>query len=367
MIRNFNSNQFWFKFTLLDRYIGITVMSSIFMALLVLVSLEAFITFMSELRDVGKNDYGVTQAMVYVLLTLPRRLYEYFPTSALLGSILGLGVLASHSELLVMRSSGVSILRLVISIFKTGGIIMLIVFIIGEVVAPVTEQNAQNYRSIRLENRITMQSSHGLWVRDGLSFINVKTILPGEKMGDIKIHEFDENHKLRVSTHAESAEYKDGKWVLSGIKQSIIDESGVITKTSDSATWNSILSPDLINVVKIKPEILSMWALRDYIDYLQINKQDASRYQLAFWTKLIAPFATGVMILLAVPFVFGPLRNVSMGQRVLVGVMLGIAFYIINQMFGQMSQIYNFNPFLGAALPTMVFLIGTVLFIKRVR
>ena len=367
MIRNFNLNQIWFRFTLIDRYVGITVASSILMALLVLVSLEAFIGFMSELRDVGKNDYGVVQAMIYVLMTIPRSLYEFFPTSALLGSILGLGVLASHSELVVMRSSGLSILRLVVSIFKTGSFIMLIVFIIGEVIAPITEQSAQNYRSVRLENRITMQSSHGLWVRDGLSFINVKVVLPGEKMGDIKIHEFDENHKLRVSTSAESAEYQDGKWVLSGIKQSIIDESGITIKKSDRATWNSILSPDLINVVKIKPEILSMWALGDYIDYLQTNKQDASRYQLAFWTKLVAPLATGVMILLAVPFVFGPLRNVSMGQRVLVGVMLGIAFHIMNQMFGQMSQIYNFSPFFGATLPTAVFLIGTVMFIKRVR
>ncbi|MDH5190394.1 MAG: LPS export ABC transporter permease LptG [Gammaproteobacteria bacterium] len=367
MIRGLNFNQSWYRFTLLDRYIGITVASSILIALLVLVSLEAFITFMAELRDVGKNDYGVTQAMVFVLLTIPRRLYEYFPTSALLGSIMGLGVLASHSELVVMRSAGLSILRLVFSIFKTGGLIMLFVFIIGEVVAPVTEQNAQNYRSTHMDDRVTMQSIHGLWVRDGLSFINVKTVLPGERMGDIRIHEFDENHKLRVTTYAESAEYKDEKWVLSGIKQSIIDESGITIKTSDSATWNSILSPDLLNVVKIKPEILSMWALGDYIEYLQTNKQDASRYQLAFWTKLIAPLATGVMILLAVPFVFGPLRNVSMGQRVLVGVMLGIAFHIMNQMFGQMSQIYNFNPFFGASLPTVVFLVGTVMFIKKVR
>ena len=360
-------NRMDFRFSILDRYIGITVISSILIALLVLVSLETFITFMSELRDVGRNNYGITQAMTYVLMTLPRRLYEFFPTAALLGSILGLGTLASHSELLIMRASGLSILQLTVSVFKTGGMVMLIVFIIGEVVAPVTEQNAQNYRSVRLDDRITMQSSHGLWVRDGLSFINVKTVLPGEKLEDIKIHEFDDNNKLRVSTFAHKAEYREDTWVLEGIQQSIIDENGVTTRHSEKATWNSILNPDLINVVVIKPELLSMWSLGDYIRYLKTNHQDASRYQLAFWTKLVAPLATGVMILLAVPFVFGPLRNVSMGQRVLTGVMLGITFYILNQMFGQMSQIYNFNPFLGAAVPTIVFMIGTVVFIKRVR
>jgi len=352
---------------ILDRYVGKAVAGSTLLVLLVLLALEAFFSFMGELGDIGKNGYGVIQAMVYVLLTLPRRLYDFFPMAALLGCMLGLGMLASNSELIVMRAAGVSLLRIVASVFKTGALLMAVVFLIGELVAPSSEQYGESYRSVALENRISLKTNYGFWARDGLSYINIRTVLPGDTLKDIRIYEFDTSHKLRVATHAEKAYYEDEHWVLENISQSYVEESGVTVRNLSRATWGSLLSPDLINVVIVAPESLSIWYLYDYIDYLKRNGQNAKRYELAFWVKLMVPFASAVMMLLAVPFVFGPLRSAAVGVRVLVGVLVGIGFYLANQTLGHMGQLYALNTFISAAAPTLVFFAAAMVFLRRVR
>ncbi len=352
---------------ILDKYIGLTVAGNTLVALLVLVSLRAFIGYMDELGDAGKNDYGVLQALIYIGLSVPRYIYDFFPTATLLGCMLGLGVMASNSELVVIRTSGVSILRITGSVLKTGAVLMLIIIFIGEILAPAAERYSQTYRAEKMDDRITLKSDHGFWARDGLSYINIKTVLPGEKLRDIHIYEFDKDHQLRISTYAQSAEYKDNSWILEGIRQSYITKDKVTTKKIAKASWDALLNPDLINVVSIKPESLSAWALRKYISYLDSNGLNTDRYELAFWNKLVAPFSTAVMMILAIPFVFGPLRSVSMGQRALVGIMVGIGFYLINQSLGHMSQIYNINPVFSAVFPTIVFFSIAVFFIRRLR
>ncbi len=351
---------------ILGRYLGTAVASTTLIVMLVLLALISFIDFVDQLGDIGQRNYGTLEAIQYVLMTQPRNIYALFPLAALLGSLLSLGWLAGNSELLVIRAAGVSLGQISLSIMKTGLLMIAVVAFIGEVIAPVSEQYAQTQRSIALSDRITLKTDYGFWTRDGLSFINIRTVLPGQRLGDINIYEFNDRHELQVATYAKSAHFEQGRWVLKDIVQSYVSEDSVDSRQVRRASWESLLSPDLISVLSITPERLSTWELYKYIVYLEDNEQNAGRYELAFWTRLTWPLSSAVMMFLAVPFVFGSLRTEGMGQRILTGSLLGIGFYLFNQTFSQVGLVYSFNPVLSALLPVSLFFIVSLLLVRRV-
>lgn len=351
---------------ILDRYLGVTVAASTLMVMMVLLGLFFFLDFVDQFGDVGTGNYGVAQALQYILLIQPRHVYELFPLAALLGSLIGLGWLASNSELIAMRGAGLSLVQISLAVMKVGAGMVLAVVLIGEYVVPSTEQYAQSNRSIALKDRISLQTTEGFWTRDGQSFINIRTVLPGNELRYINVYEFDDQHRLRVNTHAKAAHYEGGKWVLEGVVQSHISDEKVVTQRIARAVWDSLLNPDLINIVAITPEQLSAWELHTYINYLRDNGQNTKRYELAFWTKITWPLMTAVMVFLAIPFVFGSLRTAGVGQRILVGSLLGIGFYITKQMFGQTSLIYGFDPIVGVFLPVAAFFALSIMLMRRV-
>ena len=350
---------------ILDRYIGTAVVTSTLLVILVLLALFFFIDFVNNLNDVGKGNYNVLRAVQYVALTQPRRVYELFPLAALLGSMMGLGWLAAGSELTVIRAAGVSLTRLMLSIMKVGAMMMLAVILIGELVAPKSEQYAQSLRSMALTSQIALDTRYGFWTRDERTFINIRTLLPGGLFSDIYIYEFDDKHQLRVATHAAKARREGEQWLLEDIVQSEIKPSGVITRNIARAQWNSLLSADLVSVVLVKPESLSSWDLYTYLGYLRDNGQSTQRYEIALWNKLVAPFTTGVMVFLAIPFVFGSLRSVGMGQQVLVGSLLGIGFHLFNQVFSHVGLVYNLSPLFCALFPSTLFLLAALMMLSR--
>ncbi|AKH21769.1 LPS export ABC transporter permease LptG [Sedimenticola thiotaurini] len=351
---------------LLDRYIGTTVLVGITLTLLILLVLVGFVTLMDELGDVGKGDYTTIDAFYYVLLALPRRAYEVFPMSVLLGSLMGLGGLANNSELVAMRAAGVSLARIIVSVLKAGVLATLMVLIIGEVVAPNTEQYAERMRASKMSQQITLKSKYGFWARDGSSFVNIRQILPGSQLKDIYIYEFSPDRKLEVSTHAGFAQYQDGSWLLRDINQTRFLDDHVESRTLEQATWDSLLNPNILNVVVVRPTMLPVWGLYQYIDFMQKNGQEVVVYEVAFWSKVIMPLVTLVMVFLAVPFVFGVLRSVGIGQRIFAGSLLGLAFFLMNKVLGHMAVVFSLNPLFAAALPTLVFLGLGFWFVRRV-
>lgn len=350
---------------ILDRYIGTAVVTGTMLVMLVLLALFFFIDFVNNLNDVGKGNYNVLRAVQYVALTQPRRVYEIFPLAALLGSMLGLGWLAAGSELTVMRAAGVSLTRLMLSIMKVGAMMMLAVMLIGELVAPKSEQYAQSLRSMALTSQIALDTRYGFWTRDERTFINIRTLLPGGLFSDIYIYEFDDKHQLRVATHAAKARREGEQWLLEDIVQSEVKPSGVVTRQLARAQWNSLLSADLVSVVLVKPESLSSWDLYKYLGYLRDNGQSTQRYEIALWNKLVAPFTTGVMVFLAIPFVFGSPRSVGMGQRVLVGSLMGVGFHLFNQIFSHVGLVYNLSPLFCALFPSAWFLLLALVLLSR--
>ncbi|MDH5357062.1 MAG: LPS export ABC transporter permease LptG [Gammaproteobacteria bacterium] len=340
---------------LLQRYIAKTILASTVMVLLILLGLYTFMDFISELDDLGKGQYQLTDIASYIALSMPKRIYELLPVAALIGSVLGLGNLASQSELVVMRTSGVSVAQINKAVIVVALCLMFIAVFMGEVVRPPAEQKAREIQSVAQTGTVGSRSEHGFWTRDGFHFNHIKRILPDGRFAGISIYEFDSQHRLRIVTHAKEAQYKEDSWTLSDVVQSTIDEEGIRVRTVAHANWKSQLNPGMVNIVVVPPEFLPVWDLMEYINYLRDNHQAVEQYQMAFWMKIMMPLSSAVMVFLAVPFIFGPLRSAPVGGRILAGTLVGIGFHLFNQSFQHIGLVFGVLPWLSSAFPTLAF------------
>ena len=341
--------------SVLQRYIAKTILASTILVLLVLLGLYTFMDFITELDDLGKGQYQITDIAAYMALSMPKRIYELLPIAALLGSVLGLGNLASQSELVAMRAAGISVAQINKAVMIVAVSLMIIAVFIGEVLRPPAEQKAREVQSVAQTGTVGSRSDHGFWTRDGLHFNHIKQILPDGRFAGISIYEFDLKNRLRIITTAEQAEYEEDSWTLSNVVQSTIDEQGVRVRSVEHARWKSQLNPGMVNIVVVPPEFLPVWGLLEYVSFLQKNHQAVERYQMAFWMKVMMPISSAVMVFLAVPFIFGPLRSSPVGGRILAGALVGIGFHLFNQSFQHLGLVFGVLPWLAAAFPTAVF------------
>ncbi len=353
---------------ILDRYIARHVLGGVLIVLLVLVGLFTFFAFIEEVDDIGKAHYGTLQAVQYVIWQVPLQIYELFPTSVLLGGLIGLGTLANNSELTVMRAAGMSVLRIASSVVRIGLLLTVVVMLIGETLAPYAEQQARVMRSMSQsdENRMVFQTRYGFWARDEADFINIRIILPDGGFGDITLYQLaEDNLQPKTLIHARTAYYKQGRWVLYDVSKTHFAGEQITREFLPELTWEALLSPDLVRMVVIRPNKLSSWGLFQYIQYLQQSGQQYEQYELALWQRLSYPLVCITMIFVAIPFVFGSLRSVSIGQRFMVGALLGIGFHMLNQAAGNMGLVYNLPVFVSALLPPAVFLVIAVVLMRR--
>lgn len=352
--------------SILDRYIGRSILTSTLLVFMVLTALFTLIKFVDALGDLGKAGFGLYEVVRYVVLSLPRQAGELFPMTALLGATLGLSSLAADSELIAMRAAGVSLARLVGAVVKVGMVLVVLAVIVGEVVAPVTEDMAERGRSSALQVSVRQQKDSGLWVRDGQMFVHLGEVLPDLSVLRVNIYVFDTSNHLRLQTSAQRGRYERDVWRLEDVRQSRLDDGRVRVRQISADEWVSELTPDMLKVFAVKPEGLSIWRLYRYIQHLEQNKQDTGRYHLAFWNKLMSPVAAAVMMVLAVPFVFSQMRSSGVGSRLMIGIMLGLAFYVISRGFGYFGLIYGVPPALGAVVPTLLFLGFAAWMLRRV-
>ena len=340
---------------LLQRYIAKTILSSTFLVLLILLSLYSFMDFLAELEDLGLGQYQLGDIAIYIALSMPKRVYELLPIAALLGSVLGLGNLATQSELVAMRAAGVSVQQINKSVMIVALCLMAVAVFMGEVLRPPLEQKALEIQSMAKTGTVSSSSEHGFWTRDGLHFNHIRHILPDGRFADISIYEFDPLHRLRVVTKAKEAYYEGSSWTLTDVIQSTIDEKGIQIRSIERAKWISQLNPGMVNIVLVPPEFLSVWKLRDYIQYLKDNHQNSAQYEIAFWMKIMMPISSAVMVFLAVPFVFGSLRSASIGGRIVSGSLVGVGFHLFNRSFQHVGIVYDVTPWFTACVPTLVF------------
>jgi len=352
---------------LLDRYIGQVVMQTVLAVVVVLAVLLGMIGFANEADKIGRADYTFGMAVAYTVLYLPMQIYQLFPLSALLGTMMGLGILASNSELVVVRAAGVSLRRIILSVMKVMVLLTLLVIFIGEIVAPPANQYAIHLRVKAMAGNISLNTDYGFWARDGGMFIHVRRVENDGRLTDIHLYDFDKDtRQMRFVLSAESGIFDGQQWVLSNVKKGMIEKDRVVLMKIREVKWQSLLAPDLINIVSVLPHELSSFKLWNYIQYLKDNGLEYEQYELALYNRLFMPLAIIAMVLIAVPFVFVSPRHSSIGQKIVIGFLIGIIFYIANRLIGQMGLVYNFPPILSAALPTLLVITAAGLLLRRI-
>jgi lipopolysaccharide export system permease protein len=342
-------------FTLLDRHLGRAIATGTLLVLGIFAALFIFLVLVDVLPDVGRGHFGLYELVRYVLLSQPRKLYEIFPVVVLIGTLLGLSGLALHSELIAMRAAGVSKLRIIGAAMKTGLIMVLAAMLVGEYVVPEAETQAQTGRAQALSIGF-QRGGGGLWLRDGNAFVNIGEVLPDQSLLRVNIYQMSPAYQLQRHTYAERAHHSGGNWQLQDVRTSDIDRERIVTSEQPLQQWNPILTPEVVALFTVRPEALSMTQLYRYIAHLKRNNLDTARYTLVFWQKVLMPFATALMILLAAPFVFRPARSGGLAQRIFLGIVLGLAFVVVNRSFGNFGILYGLPPLFAAALPLALFL-----------
>lgn len=352
---------------ILNRYLGRYVAAGTLLALLVLLALDLFFAVIAEADEVGKGGYDWPHAAYYIALSVPGRIYQFFPMAVLLGGLMSLGALASNSELIAMRAAGVPVAGIVRAVLKTGLVLMVAAVLLGELAAPTLERKAQSLRASLQSPELALQGERGLWARDGRRFLRVETVLPDMRLLGVRVYELDEQLGMREAVYARSARYDGRRWVLEELRRSRFHRDRVDTEQKAREEWAHLLSPALFKVIVVRPEQMSAWTLARYVAYLRDNNLDARRYELAFWLRFTIPLSSLVMLLLAIPFVFGSLRSGSAGQRLVVGLLLGVGFYIFNRSMNHLGLVYGLSPLLSAALPLLVFLALSLMGLRRIR
>jgi lipopolysaccharide export system permease protein len=352
---------------MLSQYVSRTVMAAMLLVLFLLLGLDVVFSFIAELEDLATN-YRAPQALMYVLLTAPRRAYDLLPIAALVGGMAGLGMLASHSELTVMRAAGVSIKRIVWWVLKPSLVLVAVGLLLSQYVVPHSEKLAETQRATALGKAVKTDSFRYYWHREGTAIMRVGTVEAAGVLRNLVFFRFGADGQLQAGVSAREAHFDGKAWELRGLSETQLNSDGSSTvHQHDREAWDSHLSPEYLRLVTLNPEYLSLSSLYEYAGYLKQQGLDAEVYFLEFWKKALAPLATISMVLIACSFIFGPLRSVTMGLRILTGVLAGLLFRYGQDFLGYASLVYDFSPLLAASVPIGLCLLVGGVAIARVK
>lgn len=342
-----------------ERHLAREIHGATGLVLVAFLALFGFFDLIHEMEDVGKGGYELRHAFGYVALTLPGRAYEILPIAVLIGSLYALTLLARHSEITVLRASGLPTATLLKTLAKIGAVFVALTFIIGEFIAPPTERAAQQLRLSATSSLVAQEFRSGLWVKDGQSFINVRDVLPDASLRGVRIYTFDENYRLNSLSEAERGSYlPPDRWQLTNVVQTRFAGTQASVHRQDAMEWASALNPNILSVLLVVPERMSLVNLYQYIRHLSDNRQKTQRYEIALWKKLFYPLAALVMMALALPFAYRHDRMTAVSVKVFAGVMLGILFHMLNGMFAHLGVINNWRPLVAAVTPSLMFLLA---------
>ncbi len=353
---------------IVDRYLGRTVLAASGMALLALLAIDLFFAFVRELQDVGQGHYGTGDALIYLALTVPGRAVRLFPMSVLLGTLLGLGHLAAGNELTALRTAGLSRLRIMMGVLATVALLALGALVVQEWVAPAADRLAQRLRAEARQEQVAHVHRGGYWIREGTRFIHLAQVTPDGRVLGVTIHELPDHVRIERTLRAREAVYHgESGWMLHDVTETIYREQRLVVSRRSEMAWPSLIDPELLDLTVRRPEQLSNRELARYIDYMKANRLEARRYELAYWRRLTAPVSSLVMVFLAMPFVFATQRIASQGVRVVIGILAGLAFYLVDQTLSHMGEVFALPPLLGALAPSVLFLIAGIVGMARTR
>ncbi len=347
--------------TVLRRYFAREIYAATFLVLVAFLMLFAFFDLINELNDLGRGNYSLQYVLLFVVLSLPGHVYELAPIAVLIGTLYALSQLAANSEYTVMRVSGLSPSAAAATLLRVGFIFVVLTFAFGELVTPFAERAAQQLRLSAMSAVVAQEFRSGLWVKDDHRFVNVREVLPDNSLKGVKIYDFDHDYRLQSISYAEHGAFeRDHTWRLSGVVQTRFDAAGTSVVRLAQTDWHSVLTPDLLSVLLVQPEKMSAVNLYQFTRHLSENKQQTERYEIAMWKKLLYPFATLVMMALALPFAYIHVRAGGMGVKIFSGIMLGVLFHLLNGLSSSIGIIQNWTPFYSAVLPSVLFLFAAL-------
>lgn len=359
-------------FKKVDKLVALSVLGSVLLAWGFLVGFDAFHSFLAEVNDIGTGQYTLSKAIVYILLTVPRRGYQFFGYAALIGGLLGMGGLAASGELTALRAAGLSKLRICVSVIISLTLITAAVMLIGETIGPRGEQKAEALALTAKSKDVAIGKGGSLWARDGNNVVNAKhgrTHGSGSgavvELQDVRVFEFEPNGQLRALSLAKTATHSAGLWTLHDVRRTDFKGTSADTTTTAEAEWKSSLDPSVLSVSMIHPEYLSASDLMRNIEYMQRNRQDPSSYQRAYWARIFYPLNVLVLAFCAVPFAFGALRTGGLGKRLFIGIALAIMYYFFQSAVVSMGAVYNFNLALANALPSILLAAAAIFYFRR--
>jgi lipopolysaccharide export system permease protein len=354
---------------ILGRYIIRTVLGYTLVVMAVLLALGALFMFIGQQDDIGVGNYTATQALLFVALNLPSYLFQLLPVAALIGALLGLGNLARGSELIVMRASGVTTLRFCLWLGSAGLILASVMFVVGEYLAPPLGQYARQLKVFAKFDEFNLGGNRATWVRDGDTIISVDQQSGSTRFGGIKVFQLDRGRQLLSVGRAESASVKgDHVWRLEKYVGTAFapDMTATVSREGERDVRTS-LSSDFLGLAVMEPEAMGLRDLRGYIAHLQRNELQSARFEAAFWSRIARFVAVLLVIMLALPFCIGSLRNSGQGARTIVGVLIGAGFVLLSQTLESSGALFSLSPWLVGWIPTAMLAVvtGTLLWRNR--
>ena len=353
---------------ILRGYLLRTILGTTGLVLAVLLSLGAFIKFVGQLDDIGVGSYGLLDALLWVLLQMPTIIAQMLPIATLLGALLGLGSLASRSELIVLRAAGVSPRGLARSVLVTGIILALAGLAISLYLAPPLERYARQQRELAKFGQAGISAGGSAWIRDRTTILNVIPPSEGHAAGNVYVFRFDEGGALEAIGRAESVRAEpDRRWFLHNYAESRFTPTAIRTSLMTESLALEGVNPDLLGLTVVREETMTGAVLWRYVQYLKRSGLEARVYEVAFWSRIASLFAVPLMCVLAVPFVLGPLRSGGSGGRMLAGLGIGLAWFLFSRTLADGGEVWNLNAIAVAWLPTVLLGIATAAVLSRTR
>ena len=352
---------------LLTSYLMRTILTSTLLVLTVLLALGGLFEFIGQLGDL-QGDYGIPQALLFAALRMPQLSFEMLPMAVLIGSLLGLGGLAKSSELVVMRTAGISVFRLAAMVAVSGVVLMIITALMAEYIGPPLDHYARNMRDEALYEKESESIGNAAWVKDGPVILHLERVNREFDFGTVFLFRFNEDNTLRSIAQAENSGIDDSdNWLLENFRETRFEDDGVQVVESSLAVEAFEVDAELLGITMVKPISLSMRGLLSYIAYLKKNELTAERYETEFWTRISGTATVVIMPVLALAFVFGSLRSAGAGGRLMIGVLIGLAYYLATEMLANSGQIFDLNPAIITWVPSMALLLVTTFALSRVR
>ncbi|GAA0714430.1 LPS export ABC transporter permease LptG [Dokdonella soli] len=358
----------WPMFKQVDRLVAMAVLTAVGMTWVTLVALDAFRIFIIEINEVGQGQYSLTKAAAYVLLTVPRRFYEMFGYSALIGGLLGLGGLANSGELTALRAAGLSKLRICASVALGLGVLTIAVALLGETLGPFGERKAQALSLAAKSKDVALAKGGALWARDGETVISAKRghTRGGEiDLAGVRVFEFDGEGRLLSLSVADGALHTQGDWTLRNVRRTEFSPESAMSTQHAEARWKSGLDPHLLAAGIIQTQYMPLRDLSRNIDYLDRNRQDASSFRNAYWARIFYPFNVLVLVFCAVPFAFGALRSGGLSKRLFLGIVLALGFQLLQNAIVNFGVINGIHSALANTFPPLILIAAAFAYFRR--